>query len=31
MRETQGIVMIMGSWGVETETRLPSQIGEQCG
>ena len=31
MRETQGTVMIMGSWGMGTEGRLPSQTGEQCG
>ncbi len=31
MRETQGIVMIMGSWGMGTEGRLPSQMGAQHG
>ncbi len=31
MRETQGIVMIMGSWAMGAEVRLPTRIGEQRG
>jgi hypothetical protein len=31
MRETQGIVMIMGSWGMGTEGRLPVQMGAPRG